>query len=138
LYIPKLARLAKSRAVIDGKVHECSAIPLFAGGAWQVPVTLAARKKLYKVYRYRNLFHAMVYKKASPQLSSYYQYHDEFVHKLQLVTTNEADMLGKEEHAKCSVCSWWLPSILDLVQMPGWKEWHPGKVGIPLGATQRI
>ncbi len=70
---------------------------LFCGSTPDVPVTKSSKKKLYKIYRYLNLIHALCLKSFSLSLYDM-KIETDYVHKLGLLTRDEAILLSSMEN----------------------------------------
>jgi hypothetical protein len=88
--------------------HECQAkihdVALLVGGAVVGTPNLEMRKKLYRIYRYLNVIHALCYKSVSPTVGPL-DIELDFVRSLRLLEVDEADELmsmGKKTALDCN------------------------------------
>jgi hypothetical protein len=94
-------------------------IAMLLGGAVPNPAPMDIRKKLFKVYRYANLCHALGYQNISPDLAAL-DLQSDFVEKLGLLTHEEAQRLAKTKGAIKNIAFTWLTNaVSDVLQRDG-------------------
>lgn len=87
---------------------------------------ITVRKRLYKIYRYLTLVHAMTYKNSSHTLS-HMDYEIDFVDKLGLLTPVEAyDLASADNMPQKHVCTWLTSEIQMLLRMKDVMSEHTG------------
>lgn len=74
---------------IQGTIHN---IGMLCGGSVSTPVSPSTRQKLFKIYRFLNLVHAMCLQSMSPTLKDL-SLETDFVEKLQLLTYDEMKLM---------------------------------------------
>ena len=89
-------------------------------------VRRTVRQRLYKIYRYLTLLHALCYKAASPTLVDL-ELEKEFVNKLGLLTEKEAHLLRQAKNkARESALTWLNAEVLQLLQLDDVKSEYVG------------
>lgn len=103
---------------IQARIHD---IALLAGSSPIPPVQLPVRKKLFTIYRYLNLTHALCYKSVSPTLSSL-DLETDFADSdmLGLLTEEElARLLPMDNKVRDTVIGWLSTEIAGYLRMDG-------------------
>jgi hypothetical protein len=100
---------------IQGAIHN---VAILAGGSAIAPVRLEVRQKLYKIYRYLNLIHALNFKSVSPTIGPLQMV--DFVKTLGLVTEEElARLLPMDNKMRDTVISWLGGEIASFLRLEG-------------------
>lgn len=88
--------------------------------------SLAVRKRLFKIYRYINLAHAVTFKSVSPTLS-HLSFETDFVDKLGLLTRKEAeDLMSADNMPREHVFTWLAAEVQLLFRMENVMPQHTG------------
>ena len=108
---------------IQGRLND---IAMLIGGCVGPNPDKVVRKKLFKIYRYLNVIHALCYIHASPSLADL-DLETDFVHKLGLLTADEAyALLAIEVKQRENVLSWLTAEVILLLQMESVNGDHVG------------
>jgi Bestrophin, RFP-TM, chloride channel len=100
----------------QNKIHD---VALLCGGACNAPPNKRIRRKLYRIYRYLNVVHALTFKNVSPTVGPI-SIEIDFVRFLNLLEVDEADeciLMGNKQ--RDAVIGWLTCEIAELLQMEG-------------------
>jgi len=101
---------------IQARIHD---VALLTGSSPTFPVSHPVRQKLYKIYRYLNLVHALCYKSVSPTVGPL-QIETDFVDRLGLLLPEEVEvLLPMDNKIRDTVVAWLSSDVLDLLHTEG-------------------
>ena len=117
--------------VTQARLHD---VAMICGGCVSPNPSKQVRARLYKIYRYCNVMHAVCYKSASPILCSM-DIETDFVNKLGLLTIDEAyGVTAAGSKAREHLLTWLVSETQALLRMEGLMHEY---VGMELTATIR-
>jgi hypothetical protein len=100
----------------QNKIHD---VALLCGGAFNAPPNKRIRKKLYRIYRYLNVVHALTFKSVSPTVRPL-DIEFDFVRFLKLLEVDEADeCLKMGNKQRDAVIGWLTCEIAEFLHMEG-------------------
>lgn len=108
---------------IQGSIHDTA---LLCGGAMLKPPSVEIRSRLFNIYRYLNLIHALCYKSISPCMGPL-DLETDFVYKLKLLTEDELDeLLPMENKILDTVIGWLSNEVSRFLAMDGVQHEYVG------------
>ena len=101
---------------IQARLHD---VALLAGSSPTFPVSNPVKQKLYRIYRYLNLVHALCYKSVSLTVGPL-QIETDFVDRLGLLLPEEVEvLLPMDNKIRDTVVAWLSSDVLDLLHTEG-------------------